>query len=93
MFVFDQITADDHNISKTKTQTHYWIGTKNDLEEQISTHFEHIADKTKSGKYSTKGIADTVKEKWSVDLNTVAPKDIKKYFNRVKPDERYVFYH
>lgn len=91
MFVFDQITADDHNISKTKTQTHYWIGTKSDLEEQISTHFEHIANKTKSGKYSTKGIADTVKEKWSVDLNTVAPKDIKKYFNRVKPDERYVF--
>lgn len=91
MFVFDQMTADDHNISKTKTQTHYWIGTKSDLEEQISTHFEHIANKTKSGKYSTKGIADTVKEKWSVDLNTVAPKDIKKYFNRVKPDERYVF--
>lgn len=90
MFVFDQITADDHNISKTKTQTHYWIGTKSDLEEQISTHFEHIANKTKSGKYSTRGIADTVKERWSVDLNTVAPEDIK-YFKGAKPGERYVF--
>lgn len=92
MFVFDQMIDSDHNVSKTKTQRHYWIGTKNDLEEQISTHFEHIADKdeVKPGEYSIDEVADSVKERWSVDLNTVAPEDIK-YFKGAKPGERYVF--
>lgn len=93
MFVFDQIIDSDHDVSRTKTQRHYWIGTKNDLEEQISTHFEHIADKdkTETGKYSTEGIADSVKERWSVNLSTVSPEDIKTYFKETKPGEKYAF--
>lgn len=91
MFVFDQIIADDNNVNKVKTQTHYWIGTKNDLAEQISSHFEHITNKTKKGKYSTKGIPDSVKERWSVDISTVNPEDIKTYFKKAKPEEKYVF--
>lgn len=91
MFVFDQMIDSDHDVSKIKTQRHYWIGTKNDLEEQISTHFEHIADKVKSGKYSIDKVADSVKERWSVNLSTVSPEDMEIYFGETEPGEKYVF--
>lgn len=91
MFVFDQMIDDNHDVSHTKTQRHYWIGTKNDLEEQISTHFEHIADKIKPGEYSTNKIIDSVRERWSVNLSTVSPEDIKTYFKETKPGEKYAF--
>lgn len=91
MFVFDQIIANDHDVSKTKTQRHYWIGTKKDLSEQISNHFEHIANKTSTGKYSTSGIPESVKERWAVDLSTVDQKDIKYFNNTVTPGEKYAF--
>lgn len=91
MFVFDQMIDSDHDVSKTKTQRHYWIGTKNDLEEQISTHFEHIADKVKPGEYSIDKVADSVKERWSVNLSTVSPEDMKTYFGETEPGEKYAF--
>ena len=91
MFVFDQMIDSDHDVSKTKTQRHYWIGTKNDLEEQISTHFEHIADKVKPGEYSIDKVADSVKERWSVNLSTVSPEDMKIYFGEMEPGKKYAF--
>ena len=91
MFVFDQMIDSDHNVSKTKTQRHYWIGTKSDLEEQISTHFEHIADKVKPGEYSIDKVADSVKERWSVNLSTVSPEDMEIYFRKTEPGEKYAF--
>ena len=91
MFVFDQMIDSDHDVSKTKTQRHYWIGTKSDLEEQISTHFEHIADKVKPGEYSIDEVADSVKERWSVNLSTVSPKDMKIYFGETEPGKKYAF--